>query len=76
MSIYKLGLKGFFAVLVALGVLGGGEAFAVEPMIDAGWLMSNLGDSKIVVVDIQPEADYLKSHIPGAVNTSFFKSGW
>lgn len=51
-------------------------AVAAEPLVDVAWLKANLGKPGLVVLDSQPGADFLKAHIPGAVNTNFDKSGW
>jgi len=51
-------------------------ALAADPLVDVAWLRANLGKPGLVVLDVQHPGDYLKSHIPGAVNTDFDKSGW
>ncbi|KAF0165920.1 MAG: Uncharacterized protein FD157_1096 [Rhodocyclaceae bacterium] len=53
-----------------------GTAFAADPLVDAAWVKANLGKPGIVVVDMQGTSDFLRGHIPGAVNTDFAKSGW
>lgn len=51
-------------------------ALAAEPLVDVAWLKANLNNPKVAIVDVQPLADYLRGHIPGAANTDFAKSGW
>lgn len=63
---------------LALALLFGfiGAAFAANPLVDAAWVKANLGKPGVVFVDLQPTADFLRGHIPGAVNTDYYKSGW
>lgn len=35
---------------------------------DVSWLAEHLGDERVVVVDARGKKDYLKAHIPGAIN--------
>jgi thiosulfate/3-mercaptopyruvate sulfurtransferase len=51
-------------------------ASAADPLVDVAWLKANLGKPGIVVLDVQTPTDFLRGHIPGAVNTDFAKSGW
>lgn len=51
-------------------------ALAADPLVSVAWLKANLGQPGIAVVDVQHPGDYLKAHVPGAVNTDFEKSGW
>jgi len=53
-----------------------GSAFAAEPLVDVAWLKANLGKPGIAIVDMQPTADFLRGHVPGAASTDFGKSGW
>jgi thiosulfate/3-mercaptopyruvate sulfurtransferase len=41
------------------------------PIVDAGWLKSNLDAGDVVVVDIQSPKDYARFHVPGAVNLPY-----
>ena len=47
-----------------------------QPLVDAAWAAANAGKPGIVFVDLQPQGDYLKGHIPGAVNSNYGKDGW
>ncbi len=47
-----------------------------QPLVDAAWAVANIGKPGVVFVDLQPGPDYLKGHIPGAVNTNYGKDGW
>ncbi|WP_137703313.1 sulfurtransferase [Marimonas lutisalis] len=58
------------ATLVAL------PAWAAEPLVDVGWVKQNAGADGVVIIDARPSTDYLRGHIPGAVNTNYGKDGW
>ena len=57
-------------------------AVAAEPLVDAEWLADNLGNEKLIVLDIRNALDkgsreiYAKGHIPGAVHSDYLKGGW
>ncbi|MDR2240266.1 MAG: sulfurtransferase [Zoogloeaceae bacterium] len=51
-------------------------ANAAEPLVSAAWVKANLDKPGIVYVDFQSSADYLRGHIPGAVNSNYAKDGW
>lgn len=51
-------------------------ALAADPLVDTAWVKANIGKPGVVFVDLQPATDYLRGHIPGAVNSDFAKSGW
>lgn len=51
-------------------------ALAADSLVDAAWVKANIGKPGVVFVDLQPATDYLRGHIPGAVNSDFAKSGW
>ena len=44
---------------------------AAEPLVDADWLLANLNNPKLVVLDLQPQATYRRLHIPGAVHSDY-----
>ncbi|MCS7110737.1 MAG: rhodanese-like domain-containing protein [Ignisphaera sp.] len=50
----------------------------VPPIVTTEWLDSNISNQNIVVVDIRPRDDYLRGHIPRAINIPFdpLKSAW
>ncbi|MCC7327779.1 MAG: sulfurtransferase [Burkholderiales bacterium] len=52
------------------------SAVAAEPLVDVDWVKANLDKPGIVFVDFQAPADYLRGHIPGAVNSNYGKDGW
>jgi thiosulfate/3-mercaptopyruvate sulfurtransferase len=53
------------------------QAFAaIEPLVDVEWVKANTGKPGIVFIDFQPATDYLRGHIPGAVNSNYGKDGW
>jgi thiosulfate/3-mercaptopyruvate sulfurtransferase len=61
---------------VAAAALMAAPAFAAEPLVDVDWLKANLGADDMVVIDARGSTDYLRGHIPGAVNTNYGKDGW
>ena len=66
----KLGIG--LAFLVTLS----GNALAADPLVDAAWAKANAGKAGIVFIDFQPATDFMRGHIPGAVNSNFAKDGW
>lgn len=68
--------NGLLAVVFILFLGMARGALAVEPLVDVAWVKANTNKAGVVLVDIQPATDYLRGHIPGAVNTDFGKSGW
>lgn len=40
----------------------------IPAIVSPDWLSKNLGDSRIVVIDIRTAEQYKKGHIPGAIN--------
>ncbi len=57
-------------------LLSARAAMANEPLVTVDWLKANLGKPGIAIVDFQPPTDYLRAHIPGAVNSNYAKDGW
>ncbi len=53
-----------------------GSALAAEPLVDAAWAKANAGKQGVVFIDFQPATDFMRGHIPGAVNSNFAKDGW
>lgn len=53
-----------------------GSALATEPLVDAAWAKANAGKPGVVFIDFQPATDFMRGHIPGAVNSNFAKDGW
>jgi thiosulfate/3-mercaptopyruvate sulfurtransferase len=66
--------KLWFGLAVLFGL--NGLAQAAQPLVDTAWVKANVGKPDIVFVDFQPTTDYLRGHIPGAVNSSYGKDGW
>jgi len=52
------------------------SALAADPLVDVAWAKANAGKPGIVFIDFQPASDFLRAHIPGAVNSNFAKDGW
>ena len=63
------------AVLFALLAVAR-PAIAADPLVNVEWVKANLDKPGIVYVDFQPPADFLRGHIPGAVNSNYGKDGW
>jgi len=61
------------AVMIVLTV---GTAKAAEPLVDVDWVKANATKADVVVIDARGKANYLRGHIPGAVNTNYGKDGW
>jgi thiosulfate/3-mercaptopyruvate sulfurtransferase len=60
-----------------LGFVGfAGQAKAAEPLVDAAWAKAHVDKAGVVFLDLRPQVDYLRGHIPGAVNTNYAKDGW
>ncbi|MBL8501947.1 MAG: sulfurtransferase [Rhodocyclaceae bacterium] len=57
-------------------LLSARAAIAADPLVSLDWLKANLGKPGIAIVDFQPPTDYLRAHIPGAVNSNYAKDGW
>lgn len=51
-------------------------ASAATPLVNVDWVKANLDKPGIVYVDFAPPTDYLRGHIPGAVNSNYAKDGW
>ncbi len=54
-----------FIVLSGLSVV---DAVAAPVLVDTKWLAKRLNDPNIVVVDMNDETQYLRFHLPGAIN--------
>lgn len=65
---------------VALGLsfftAAASSVLAAEPLVDAAWAKANAGKPGVVFIDFQPATDFMRGHIPGAVNSNFAKDGW
>jgi thiosulfate/3-mercaptopyruvate sulfurtransferase len=68
--------QAMLGMVLALVLGAAGAALAADPLEDVAWAKANAGKPGIVFVDLQPAGDYLRGHIPGAVNSDFAKSGW
>jgi len=67
------GLAMISAVVVLFTVA---TASAAEPLVNVDWVKANSGKAGVVFIDVRSKSDFLRGHIPGAVNTSYGKSGW
>ena len=62
------------ALLLALSLAR--PALAADPLVSVDWVKANTGKAGVVFVDLRPATEYLRGHIPGAVNTDYGKGGW
>lgn len=46
----------------------------VQPIVSTDWIEKNMGNAKLVIVDIRKVEDYRAGHIPGAINV--FYGAW
>jgi thiosulfate/3-mercaptopyruvate sulfurtransferase len=49
-------------------------AVAAEPLVTPDWLQKNLGDAKVVSVDIRKVEEYKEGHVPNSINV--FYNSW
>ncbi|MDA0369248.1 MAG: rhodanese-like domain-containing protein [Proteobacteria bacterium] len=56
------------ALIVSLALASPLHAQNIASVVDAAWLIANLSDPDIVVVDLRRDADYRAGHLRGAVN--------
>jgi len=45
--------------------------WAAQALVDAGWLVSNIKNPEVVVLDLQPQKIYNQYHVPGAINSNY-----
>ena len=72
------------ATAVVLGLAAAGSAQAArltdQPLVDAGWLNSHLGQPDLVIIDIRDKtkdgAPYAAGHVPGSVEAQYSAYGW
>ncbi len=56
-------------LLCLLGILSWSSAlWAADPLVTVEWVKESGGRAGLVMLDLRPEADYARSHIPGVVN--------
>jgi thiosulfate/3-mercaptopyruvate sulfurtransferase len=63
----------FFLLLVILQPMAG-QASNMEPIVSTDWLVANLKNPKLIILDVRRVEDYREGHIPGAVNA--FYGAW
>ena len=65
-------------VLLVAGMMVGlaGMAQAAQPLVDAAWVKDNIGKPGVVFLDVRGKIDYMRGHVPGALNTSLGGDGW
>jgi thiosulfate/3-mercaptopyruvate sulfurtransferase len=63
-------------LVVGVIIFGGRGALAAEPLVAAAWVAGQLGNPRVVVLDLRPVEEYLAGHIPGAVSADFATTPW
>lgn len=63
-------------LLIILVVLlpGTGQAGDIPPVVSTDWLISNLNNPRLIILDVRRVEDYREGHIPNSVNT--FYGAW
>ena len=68
------------ALAVALASPALAERLTDQPLVDAAWLQSNLGNESLVILDVRDPVGnvsaYDAGHIPGAISAPYSTSGW
>ena len=69
----SLNLAGLTLFLAVIAI----PAMAAEPLVDVGWVKSNLGKPGIVFLDVTSNSyAYARGHVPGAVYTHYRQDKW
>lgn len=68
----KLLIAVFAGALLTLA----GAASAGQPLVDVAWVKERVGKPGVVFIDVRGQIDYMRGHLPGAINTSLFGDGW
>lgn len=74
-----LPLRSVVLLLLALCFAAPAPAVAAaEPLVDASWAVSHIGDENIRFLDIRRDGakEFAAAHIPGAVFSDYFRAGW
>lgn len=45
-----------------------GQARDISPIVSTDWLLANMKNSKLIILDVRRVEDYREGHIPGAFN--------
>jgi len=61
-----------FSLILLLPISG--HTREIEPIVSTDWLMANLKNPKLIVLDVRRVEDYREGHIPGAL--SAFYGAW
>lgn len=62
----------FFSIIFLLPMAG--QARDIEPIVSTDWLLANLKNPKLIVLDVRRVEDYREGHIPGSL--SAFYGSW
>jgi thiosulfate/3-mercaptopyruvate sulfurtransferase len=69
-------LCGRGVLALAAGLLGASAANAAEPLVRQAWLVSQLGNPHIAVLDLRPAEAYRAGHVPGSVSADYRTTEW
>ncbi len=71
-------MRALISSIVLAGSLAIGGAAMAQPLVDSGWMKSNLEKPGMVVLDVtgRTQAQYASGHLPGSVFTDYAKDGW
>lgn len=75
-TLLTTGLSKWLGGVLLLLLVSVRMASAADPLVTVDWLRANLGKPGMVIVDLQSPTDYLRAHIPGAVNSNYPRDGW
>ena len=64
----------FFCLLFTLIFPFIGQTRDIDPIVSTDWLLANLKNPKLIVLDVRRVEDYRENHIPGAVSS--FYGAW
>jgi thiosulfate/3-mercaptopyruvate sulfurtransferase len=76
MSSRILGGMRWGALVATVGLMIASRASMAQPLVDSAWVAANVGKPGVVFIDFRPPTEYLRAHIPGAVNSNYAKDGW
>lgn len=65
-----------YTIVAIAFAMTGTAALAADPLVNVDWVKANAGKPGVVMIDARGSTDFLRGHIPGAVNTNYGKDGW
>ena len=61
----------FESLIACIFATSAGWSRDIAPIVSTDWLSKNIGNSKIVVLDVRSAEQYKKGHVPGAFSAPF-----